>query len=586
MPRGARIALVAGVALLVVSGAAVGIDLAISAGRIHPGVTVGGLDVGGMSVGEATSAIGTHIAAVSALPVTLSVEDVTWEIGAEQIGLSADAASLADQAYAVGRSGGIEQVTDRAKAIVVGVDLEIVPEYDPRDMAEVIAAVNEAVGTPPVDASVSVEGVKVTRGEPSTGIGVDAATAGELIARAFLSRTRTVTLQLAEWPPAIPTEAADDAYETALSMVSGPLTLYYGEKEWQIAPETIGEWIGFRAVETDAGTLLEAYIASEEVSSAVLPLVAEVGKPAKNATFSVSSGAVSVVPAEDGLVADAEDLATRLTGVLAPGGERRAELTMRRVDADITTEEAQAMGIVDRLATFTTEYASSNKPRVNNIHTLADSLNGTLIPPGGTFSFNETIGERTAAKGYQEAPAIVGGKLVPQLGGGICQVGTTIFNTVFFSGLPVVERKNHSQYISHYPTGRDATVSWGGPDFKFANDTPNWVLVAVSYTNSSITISLYGTDPGYEVTYTTGQWTNIVNPPVREIPDATLPLGSKVIEERGISGRTIVVTRTVTKDGAVIRTDTFKSVYRPTEEVVRVGTMAAPPPAEPTTSTP
>jgi vancomycin resistance protein YoaR len=586
MPRGARIALVAGVALLVLSGAAVGVDLAISAGRIHPGVTVGGLDVGGMSVAEAASAIGTHVTTVSAVPVTLSVEDVTWEIGAEQIGLSVDATSLADQAYAVGRSGGIEQVTDRAKAIVVGVDLEIVPEYDPRDMAEVIAAVNEAVGTPPVDASVSVEGVKVTRGEPATGIGVDAATAGGMIARTFLSDVRSVTLQLVEWLPAIPTESTDDAYETALSMVSGPLTLYYGEKEWQIAPETIGEWIGFRTVETDAGAVLEAYIASEEVSSAVLPLVAEVGKPAKNATFSVSSGAVTVVPAEDGLAADAEDLATRLTGVLGPGGERRAELTMHRVEADITTEDAQAMGIVDRLATFTTEYASSNKPRVNNIHTLADSLNGTLIPPGGTFSFNETIGERTAAKGYQEAPAIVGGKLVPQLGGGICQVGTTIFNTVFFSGLPVVERKNHSQYISHYPTGRDATVSWGGPDFKFANDTPNWVLVAVSYTNSSITISLYGTDPGYEVTYTTGQWTNIVNPPVREIPDATLPVGSKVIEERGISGRTIVVTRTVTKDGAVIRTDTFKSVYRPTEEVVRVGTKAAPPPAEPTTSTP
>jgi vancomycin resistance protein YoaR len=163
-------------------------------------------------------------------------------------------------------------------------------------------------------------------------------------------------------------------------------------------------------------------------------------------------------------------------------------------------------------------------------------------------------------------------------------VGTTIFNTVFFSGLPVVERRNHSQYISSYPKGRDATVSWGGPDFKFKNDTEYWVLVATSYTNSSVTISLYGTSPGYDVTYQTGDWTNLIDPPVREILDPEMPVGSKVVEERGVSGRTIVVTRTVSKGGTVVRTDTFKSVYRPVEEVVRVGTK--PIASDPATPTP
>jgi vancomycin resistance protein YoaR len=367
-------------------------------------------------------------------------------------------------------------------------------------------------------------------------------------------------------------------------MVSAPVTLYYGDKEWQVAPETIGSWIGFRVVGAGSDAVLEAYVASDEVSRTVLPMVDEVGRPARNATFKVSSGTVSIVPAQDGLAADAEELALRLTKVLTAGGERRAELTMHRVEPDITTEEAERMGIKERIATFTTDYASSNKPRVNNIHLLADTLNGTLIPPGGVFSFNKTIGPRTAAKGYQEANAIVNGKLVPQLGGGICQIGTTIFNTVFFSGLPIIERHNHSLYISHYPKGRDATISWGGPDFKFKNDTPNWILIATSYTNSSVTISLYGTDPGYKVTYQTGPWTNLVDPPVREIKDPTLPLGSRVVEEKGVSGRTIVVTRTVTKDGVVVRTDTFKSVYRPAEEVVRVGTKKTS--SVPTTTTP
>jgi vancomycin resistance protein YoaR len=315
---------------------------------------------------------------------------------------------------------------------------------------------------------------------------------------------------------------------------------------------------------------------SEEVSATILPMVAEVGRPAKDATFKASSGQVTIVPSEDGLAVDGESLTTRLETVLVRSSDRTAELTMRRVSPARTTEDAQAMGIKERIATFTTEYSPSNAPRVNNIHVLSDALNGTLIAPGEVFSFNGTIGQRTAAKGYQEANAIVGGKLVPQLGGGICQVGTTIFNTVFFSGLPVVERKNHSQYISSYPKGRDATVSWGGPDFKFKNDTDHWILIATSYSNSSVTISLYGTDPGYEVTYKTGDWTEIVAPPAREVKDATLPAGTKVIDERGVSSRTIVVTRTVTKGGAVVRTDTFKSVYRPVEEVVRVGTKPVP----------
>jgi vancomycin resistance protein YoaR len=204
---------------------------------------------------------------------------------------------------------------------------------------------------------------------------------------------------------------------------------------------------------------------------------------------------------------------------------------------------------------------------------LGDALDGTLIAPGKTFSFNGTVGQRTAEKGYQEANAIVNGKLVPQLGGGICQVGTTIFNTVFESGLPVTTRRNHSFYISHYPKGRDATVSWGGPDFKFRNDTENWVLISVSYTNSSVTIALYGTDPGYEVESETSEWRNIKKFKTEEVKDKAMAEGVRVVEDPGVDGKTITVKRIVSKDGKVLRKDSFVSVYKPKSEVVRVGTM-------------
>lgn len=581
----ARVALFAAAALVLVVGVSAAADAAVSLGRVHPGVRVGALDVGGQTESEAQQSIATFVAEQSAVPVTAQAGGEAWEVTAESVSLSVDATALASDAFAVGRGPFGRALADRLRAVFGGVTVPVTLSCDEAALAALVRSMNETVATPPVDAGVFVEGVTVTRIDPVDGIGVGEKNARELLLPAFLASDRVVEFELGPIAPAVDADGAQQAYDDAVQMVSAPLTLFYADRQWEVPAETIGSWIGFRRVDGAEPPAIEAYVVSEDVSATVLPMVAEVGKPARDAGFSVSNGAVTIVPAEDGLQADAADLALKLETVLRGSTDRRAELTMHRVEPEITTAIAQSMGIVERISTFTTDYASSNKPRVNNIHILADALDGTLIPPGGTFSFNGTIGERTAAKGYQEANAIVNGKLVPQLGGGICQVGTTIFNTVFFSGLPVVERHNHSQYISHYPTGRDATVSWGGPDFKFKNDTPNWVLIATGYTNSTVTISLYGTNPGYQVTYDTGAWTDIKDPPVREVPDPTLPAGSRVIDERGVSGRTIVVVRHVLSNGVEIRTDSFKSVYRAAEEVVRVGSGAASP-SGPTTTTP
>ncbi|MDY0339997.1 MAG: VanW family protein [Coriobacteriia bacterium] len=587
-PRGARIGFVVAVLLVVVVAGVAAVDITMTQDRIHVGVRAGEVDVGGLARDDAAAAIGTYVADLSATPVSLMVDGERWDVTAESVGLSVDATGLAEAAYGVGRGGFFEAVVGRARSVFGGVTIPLELDSDETAVELLVESMNTAIAQPPKDAVILVDGASITRVASADGHGVSIDDMREAIPEAFLSADRTAAVELVTLMPLIDEARAEAAYEAARAMVAAPLELYYDDKTWTIEPATIGSWIDFRSIEGTSGPEFQAYIASDEVSATILPLVAEVGRPAKNATFTSSNGTVSVVPAEDGLSADAADLAIRLEVILVGTGERRAELTMHRVEADLTTEEAKAFGITERISTFTTEFSSSNKARVNNIHVLADALDGTLLAPGETFSFNGTVGERTAAKGYEEAAAIVNGKLVPQLGGGICQVNTTLFNAVFFSGLPVVERLNHSQYISHYPKGRDATVSWGGPDFKFKNDTKDWVLIASGYSNSSVTISLYGTDPGYEVSYDTGPWTNLTSPPVHEIKDPELPVGTRVVDERGASGRTIVVTRVVTKGGVEVRRDAFKSVYRPTQEVVRVGTKPVPVPAPsvPTTATP
>ncbi len=317
--------------------------------------------------------------------------------------------------------------------------------------------------------------------------------------------------------------------------------------------------------------------ATQAVKTVAPKLGAAVGTPAQDAKFKTRAGSVTIVPSKDGVGPDIGLLAADITRVLKDTSNpvRTVEIKTTVVSPKLTTEKARDMGVEERISTFTTTYDGSNQPRVSNIHTLGDALDGKLVAPGASFSFNGAVGERTAAKGYQEANAIVNGKLVPQLGGGICQVGTTLFNSVFFSGLPITDRQNHSFYISHYPKGRDATVSWGGPDLKWKNDTKNWVLVSVSYTSDSITISLYGTDPGYDVSYTTGPFTNETPYPVEKIKDPTLKSGLKIVEGQGRDRQEVRGGSHGQKGGQVVRTDTFTSNYKPKVEVVRIGTKGA-----------
>ncbi|MGH9198614.1 MAG: VanW family protein, partial [Acidimicrobiia bacterium] len=181
--------------------------------------------------------------------------------------------------------------------------------------------------------------------------------------------------------------------------------------------------------------------------------------------------------------------------------------------------------------------------------------------------------------GYQEAQVIVNGELVPGIGGGVCQVGTTLFNAAFFAGLPIVERSNHSLHISKYPLGRDATVNYGHQDLKFRNDTPYGFLLKAFVTSKALTLSVYSTKLGRTVEYTTSERRNTKPPPTQYVDDPTLPAGQEVVQEEGSAGFDVTVTRTVREGENVLHQGTFVSKYRPWKRIVRKGT--GPPAASP-----
>ena len=155
-------------------------------------------------------------------------------------------------------------------------------------------------------------------------------------------------------------------------------------------------------------------------------------------------------------------LAATVTAAAHADGTAQVELGPH--DPDLTTDDANALGIRRKLVSFTTEMGVSSSNRIHNVHLMADFIDGTVIAPGHVFSFNDVVGERTAERGFLEGQEIIGSLVLPSIGGGVCQTATTLFNDAFELGLPILARTNHNLYLSHYPLGRDATVSWGGPD--------------------------------------------------------------------------------------------------------------------------
>jgi vancomycin resistance protein YoaR len=554
-------------------------DAAVSWGRIQPGVRIGDVNVGALTPKAARTALEEAFARRASTPVDLTWNGRTFPVRASAIGARLETTANVDAAMAVGREGGVlGAIGERVVAMFAGVRITPHISVDGTATASILDSVASVVASPALDASVTVKGTTLTVTSARSGTGLDRAATLSALLDAFAGGSRVVPVVIAVAPPSITDDEVRRAAADATTLIAGPVSVSFGSRSVEVPRETVAGWVAFSMPSADAtgpsgasGALIASFDATR-MAPAVASLTAGMTRPASNASFVASGNSVRLVGSEVGRGPDLSGLAADLARVCLSGGPRSAVLRLVDVQPALTTAAARQMGIAQRISSFTTSYSTSNPARVNNVHLLARALDGKLIAPGAVFSFNQAAGQRTAAKGYQEAPAIVKGKLVPQLGGGVCQVGTTFFNTVFFSGLPVVERQNHSFYISHYPTGRDATVSWGGPDLKFRNDTPNWILVRTGYTASTVTVSLYGTDPGYHVDYTTGPFTHIVPFGVTEVKDPTLPLGTSAVLDPGENGRNVTVVRTVYLGGTVVRTDTFVSHYSPKQQTVRVGT--------------
>jgi vancomycin resistance protein YoaR len=287
---------------------------------------------------------------------------------------------------------------------------------------------------------------------------------------------------------------------------------------------------------------------------------------------------VRVVPAKSGLVLDARATARAILNAALLSTGRLARLRVSRQGADLTTAEARAMRITGLVGAYETIYGGEPN-RLHNVRLVSRLIDGKLIAPGATFSFNDTTGERSEDKGFREAPVIINGELQTGLGGGVCQVSTTVFNAAYEAGLPIEDRTNHALYISHYPLGRDATVNYPDTDLRFQNDSGGWLLLRTFVGSSSLTVALYGTPMSRRVESEATPLVITGPVPEKRVPDPNMLVGSTVVEESGEPSRSTSVRRRVfDSSGKALYDHTWYSSYRGEKRVIRYGTKPRPKP--------
>jgi vancomycin resistance protein YoaR len=229
------------------------------------------------------------------------------------------------------------------------------------------------------------------------------------------------------------------------------------------------------------------------------------------------------------------------------------------VQPRLTTAQAEKIKPKEVISTFSTQFPY-NPPRTENITIAARTLNGTFVAPGQTFSLNGVLGQRTAAKGYNSAPVIVNGRLTKDFGGGISQLSTTLFNAIFFSGARIEEHHPHSFYISRYPEGREATISWPDVDNRFTNDTGYGILIQAFVSGNSVTVTFHGTKV-WDIEAAKGPRRNVVQP--KNIVDDR----PTCVPQTPTPGFDVTVTRIFKKAGKVVKTSSFNTHYIPEDNV-------------------
>jgi vancomycin resistance protein YoaR len=568
-------------AALVLALIALGLVYSGSATQIADGVRLAGVDVGGMTAAEAERALEQRASGLGTSPVVFTADGHRWAIQPAKLEVRIDWGEAARRAVAAGDGPIGVRGLERLKIRLFGTDVEPRPDYYEPALRFQVSQMAEEVDVPPRDAAIALRSNGPVVVPAEDGLILDRGEAEQVVLDALAGfERRPVVLPIRREEPEVVASELAPALAQTRTALSAPVLIVHGSASWRVTPRDLA---GLLVLPAKGETKLR--VGGPAATRYLENLSRGVAERPRSADFAVTtSGRVRVVPAQDGRDLDVPATAKALLAAALSETNRRAKLVITPIEPRLTTEEAKGLGIRRQLASYTTLYSGTND-RIRNLQLAIQALDGTLVPPGGTFSFNRAVGPRTKERGYRPAPVIVNGEYEDGIGGGVSQVGTTMFNAAWEAGLKITERTAHALYISRYPLGRDATVVYPDIDVRFRNDTPRHIYVQAAYGETGIAISLLGAGRERRVVSRPGELRDVAPPKTKLVPDPNLFEGEKVVEDAGEPARAITVTRTVYVGDEVLYDEQWSTYYRSEPKIVRVGTQPKPAEEEPTTTT-
>jgi vancomycin resistance protein YoaR len=414
---------------------------------------------------------------------------------------------------------------------------------------------------------------------------IDVDQAVDVVADAIMAGERRAELPAIEEPANITTETAEEAADYGNQLASQPFDLTWSEGDAQLGGTVIAAALSFEH-DSDSGTITPS-VSYDDLVMFLGSIVPDVEVQPVNADLRYFDGEVEVISDEEwGWVMDREASASAIASAI-DAGETSAEIVVEEAEPEVTSAMADEIEIREMLSYGETYYSGSAANRAHNVELATERANGAMVPPGGTYSFVESIGGVISTDvGYEQGFGIVatdgGVSTVPSVGGGVCQVSTTIFQAAFWAGMPIGERNWHLYWMPLYGqdpsgmTGLDATVDTSaGLDFTFTNTTDDWIAIVATADGNANRFEIWGTDPGWDVETEGPNITNRVSASHETVVEETdaLPTGFRSQVETAHDGFDVeIIRRVYDRDGERIDDLTLNSRYEPASNRVLVGT--------------
>lgn len=567
--------------------AAIGATVAIAIpagcqGRFYRGTTVLQFDLGGKSQAAAEQELRQQLAGFEQKAVTFRhpTTGKTWTASLTDLGYRIDYTGTLAAAFRHGRNEG---VTGRYLTWFDGENqrqlFSLVLDLNDETLTSYLSTIGADIAEPAVDAKLIQNGSELEIQPDVSGQKLDILSVRAAVdASVQEAQAGTVALTMTPVPARITVKSLSAVRQSAATLLEGPVTIVSGDASWAIEPDTLAtalvipEPTSPRAPSLDPAKLTDG-VTEIAGSLAVRPVNAVVGWD--NGLYAIKKETYGQRVEPDALAAAVAEAATR--------EDRVAQVPVTPIAPDVRSDNLSTLGITELIAAGDSSFAGSSDDRITNVRVAAEHISATLIPPSTQFSFNDSLGPISVENGYVEGKIIQGDWYASDLGGGVCQVSTTVYRSALRAGLTFDEWHPHSFRVSFYeldgwPMGIDAAIYQPNTpdewelDLKFTNSSKTWMLLQMVEDGGHVAAQLYGASLGYDVDISTPEVGDPIAPPVPQGRETDkLPAGETQALQTSAPGYNVSLTRTFSKNGEVVDQDTFVSRYQPQPEIWNIG---------------